>query len=505
LASTTTVWLLSSTNTSTGKPSHLVNLKNPVSFDDFKQRVRRHRSSEVLKAVSTLAANYAAASVKHAAPPSLPNYVQPFSLAAVARAAILYGNEHRNSGVSRSDLIQMCALYANVYDPALKQDPSDDRLRGLLHRTAYEQFNDQFSAMENIARTLLLFEDHAYASPNAPQPTNWQGLLGCDLLTFMRVGFSMHLAGLQYGGDLAFDTLRLPNVTEAFAPLSADQAKAVIDRCFSETIANMKVSGTKAEVSGFEKWSLNPLQARPIIRLPDRYLMPSPRWVIDRFTPTGLYFIGLEKWGSSFTDALGLMFEAYIGTQLRTLKYAEVHPEIVYGNGGKKTVDYFVVTDEAVILVEAKSARPIAATRLGESEGDEDIEKKIGKAIKQINNSARLLQEKDQSLSYINPKGLPVYGVVVTLEPFHLVNAFSPDLIAGADFPTVIVSSHELEGFISAIFDRTDVGSRFMASFNQPVGSPHSLQASVVDLPSRPNQLLKSAWERFSPTEATNF
>jgi hypothetical protein len=477
-----------------------VNLKNPVSFDEFKQRVRRHKSSEVLKAVSTLAADYAAASVNHTAPPSLPNYVQPFSLAAVARAAILYGNEYRDSGVSTSDVTEMCALYANVHDPALTQVPSDGRLRGLLHRAAYEQFNDQFSITENVARTLLLFEDHAYASPNAPQPSNWQELLGCDLLTFMRVGFSMHLAGLQYGGDLAFETLRLPSVTEAFTPLSAEQAMTVIDRGFSETIANMKLSTTEEEVSGLEKWSLNPLQTRPIIRLSDRYLIPCPRWVIDRFTPTGLYFIGLKAWKSCFTDALGLMFEAYIGTQLGTLKHANVHPEIVYGKGGEKTVDYFVVTDQAVILVEAKSARPIAATRRGEPKGDEDIEKKIGKAIKQINNSARLLQEKDLSLSHINPKGLPVYGVVVTLEPFHLVNAFSPDLIDDAAIPTVIVSSHELEGFISAIFDRTDVGSRFMASFNQPVGSPHSLQASVVDLPSRPNQLLKSAWERFSPT-----
>src|SRR4051812_22704655 len=144
----------------------------------------------------------------------------------------------------------------------------------------------------------------------------------------------------------------MAHVAPVFAPLSVDEALSVVDRWYSGTLQELKSTGLEKEVAGFEKWSLNPLVARPIINLEDRYLMPCPRWVIDRFTPTGLYFIGWEAWGSDFTDALGFMFEAYVGTQLRLLNHAMVYGEIVYEGTGKtekKTVDFFVVTSEAVV------------------------------------------------------------------------------------------------------------------------------------------------------------
>jgi hypothetical protein len=45
---------------------------------------------------------------------------------------------------------------------------------------------------------------------------------------------------------------------------------------------------------------------------------------------------------------------------------------------GEKTVDFFVVTDTVIVLVEAKAVRPIEATRLGEPASDEDIDRKVG-------------------------------------------------------------------------------------------------------------------------------
>lgn len=472
-------------------------IRGPVPYDQFKQRVRRHRRTDVLHAVSALAARYAAATVNGEPPPSLPNVVGTFSLAGVARAAILYGNEHRTSGVSVDDLIQMCALYVNVHEPALGEDPGGIRLRGLMHRIAYEQFGHQVSEMENIGRTLLLFDDHAGSTPNAPQPADWEALLGTSLLTFMEIGFAMHVAALHNGGGIAMNVLRLDHVAPIFTPLSVDDALNVVDRWYSATIEELKTTGQRVEATGFEKWSLNPLQVRPIVRFEDRYLMPCPRWVIDRFTPTGLYFIGLEAWGSRFTDALGDMFESYVGSQLQLLDTATVYPEIVYGPNGEKTVDYFVVTSDAVILVEAKSARPVYATRLGQPESDQDISKKVGKAVRQINNTAQLLRDGDPAVAHINPSGLPVVGVVVTLEAFYLLNTFVHDLLDAAEIPTVISSSHELEGFISAVYDRADVGSWFLAAVSQPGPSPPSLHAALSGLPIRSNPLLDDAWARF--------
>jgi hypothetical protein len=88
-----------------------------------------------------------------------------------------------------------------------------------MHRIAYEQFGHQFSEMENIGRTLLLFEDHASASPNAPQASDWEALLGTALLTFMEIGFAMHVAALQNGGGIAMNVLRMDHV----APIVTSQ------------------------------------------------------------------------------------------------------------------------------------------------------------------------------------------------------------------------------------------------------------------------------------------
>jgi hypothetical protein len=472
-------------------------VRGPVPFDRFRQRVRRHRASEVLGAVSALSAQFTAASFGQVSVPRLPNYVQPFALAGVARAALLYGNEHRDSGVTVLDLVEMCFLHANVHDPALDEEPGDVRLRGLMHRIAYEQFGHQFSEMENIGRTLLMFEDHAAASPRSPSAGDWESLLGTSLLSFMELGFALHVAALSNGGGIAFDVLRMDHVAPIFGALSADAALGIIDQWYSSPVTDLRAAGLEAEVLGVEKWSLNPLVARPLVRLTDRYLMPCPRWVIDRFTPTGLYFIGWEAWGSRFTDALGDVFEAYVGTQLGLLEHATVHGEIVYGTNGEKTVDYFVVTEDAVLLIEAKAARPITATRLGRAESDDDVSKKVGKAISQINNTARLLGEGHSALAHVNPTGLPLVGVVVTLEEFHLVNTFLHDILSTAEIPTAVASAHELEGVLAVVFDRADVGSRIMAALRPDPPAPPSLSAATDGLPNRPNPLLDQAWDRF--------
>lgn len=84
-------------------------------------------------------------------------------------------------------------------------------------------------------------------------------------------------------------------------------------------------------------------------------------------------------------------------------------------------------------------------------------------------------------MARINPDGLPIVGVVVTLEPFHLVNTIIHDLIGSADIPVLVASSHELEGFIAAVYDRTDVGGRFVAAFNRPNLEPPTPHAANPD------------------------
>ena len=109
--------------------------------------------------------------------------------------------------------------------------------------------------------------------------------------------------------------------------------------------------------------------------------MPSPRLIVNRITPTALYFIGLDGFGRGFTDSLGCLFEEYVNAQLGLLNHADIRREISYYSPIKKTVDFFVVTPEVVLLVEVKASRPTQDTRFGSPDGDTDVRKKIGKVM----------------------------------------------------------------------------------------------------------------------------
>jgi hypothetical protein len=207
----------------------------------------------------------------------------------------------------------------------------------------------------------------------------------------------------------------------------------------------LRDAGKAGEVVGLEKWSLNPLAEHPVVSVPGRYVMPWPRLILDRCTPTGLYFIALSVFGDRFPDRLGCLFERYVGSQLQVIQHGQVVPEIVFGKSESRTVDYFLITREAVFLVEAKAARPVWSARLGDPDGDADTSAKLTKAFSQVNRSARLLRDGHEALDQI-PKDRPIFGLVVTLEPFHLANSLPlyRDLLPSTQVPTIVVSAHEL-------------------------------------------------------------
>jgi hypothetical protein len=421
----------------------MARIRGPIPIDQFKQPVCRHRTTDALKAIGAFSAELVNANFRSGRSPGEPLAVQHFSLAAAARAALLYGNEHREQPVDRDDVRDMCGYFLQVEDPALEQEPGMDRIRGMLSRIAYEQASFQYSEMENVRRSVAVLLDHAEGCDGALSADEWRELLGVTLEEFMRIGFGMHVAALQNGGQISRSLLEAPHVAPIFTPLPAEQALAVIDTKYAGTVADLRDLGRGTEVPGLEKWSLNPLLVKPIVAVGDGYVLPIPSYVIDRFTPTGLYFIALAKHGSRFTDALGCMFERYVGAQLRHIE----------------------------------------ATRVGDPSSDDDIEKKIGHAIEQINNSAALL-EADPVLAHINPTGLPVRGMVVTLEPFHLINTLVyEDVLTPAKVPTVVVSAHELEGFIAAVLPEPNPDVYLAAAYNPTDElAPRSLSAAVNGL-----------------------
>jgi hypothetical protein len=471
----------------------------PVTYHEFRQAVRRFRRSDVLRGVASLAVRMQQATFQTVPPVPVPNYVSEFSLAGVARTALIAGNELRDRPLSGSDLINLCGLYLNVADPALNNVAGLDRLRQIMSRTAFEQFGFRYSVMENVGRTLSLFVDQEPLCDGAPTAGEWTRALGVPLEAFMWIGFALHIAILENNGSIPRQTHRASNVAAIFAPVSPNEALDVADRWFVATPDRHAELGREWEVAGHEKWSPNPLQNWPLVAIGDDLVGPSPRYIVDRITPTGLYFIGLDAFGSRFTDALGCMFERYVGSQLRLLRNAMVHEEVVFGSPERRTTDYFVVTDEVVVLVEVKSSRPILATRIGHPEGDEDIGKKLGHAKNQILATAKLIEDDHPAVAHI-PKDRPVRGLVVTLEPFHLVQTFRyEDILGETPVPITIASAQDLEGAVAMLADQVDVGERLMRALTPDGDSPPWLRDAVRGLPRVLNPIVNDGWNRFAP------
>ncbi|MFF3547513.1 hypothetical protein ACFYXD_37490 [Streptomyces platensis] len=70
---------------------------------------------------------------------------------------------------------------------------------------------------------------------------------------------------------------------------------------------------------------------------------------------------------------------------------AAVHPEIVYGRSKALSVDWIVVTEELVLLVEVKSVRPTAHVRLASEQRIDEVRRMLGRAYEQIDDTAALI------------------------------------------------------------------------------------------------------------------
>jgi hypothetical protein len=333
----------------------------------------------------------------------------------------------------------------------------------------------------------------------APTVDDWRAALGVTLDEFMRVGFALYVAAIENPGSVTRDLLTLDNVVPIFRPLSAPQARAIIDRHFANTPEGHSTWGREREQRGREKWCPNPLQSRPIVAVGrDDLVVPAPHYLISKVTPTGLYFTGLEAFGTSFTDALGAIFERYVGAQFGQLGAAvAVLGEITYGPHNQKTCDYFVVTPESALLVEVKTARPTLDFRRGATEGLADARRKLLHARDQLNVTELLLADAHPALADI-PKDRPRQRLIVTLEPFFLRQTFGHEVIFDDGDVVPVASAHDLDVVVGTLAANDDAGSRLRAALTVTDASPADLLNSIRDLDPVPNKIIDEAWTRWA-------
>jgi hypothetical protein len=442
-----------------------------VRWDDFVQRVRRHRPSDLLAAIATTNISVAPDGMWE---PSAGGPFFPWGLAVAARESIRAGNEHRASGVTRRDLAQICGMYHNLYDPVV----DDEDAVAAVIRIAFEQFPFQEALFFGAARSRLLFE---LTSPDAAarlrivDSSFWAHVIGQPLDVLFNTGMLLGVGALRNGGQFDLGWFKQPNFAAIREQVTEDVVRDLMATTFATDIPTFRTMCPSSHQRGYERVSFNPLQARPFIRQDvDRYLAPVPQFVFWRASAPSLYYLALENLTGSdrtdFTDDLGTLFEDYVFRQAGQLAVELLLPAVEY-EATKHTIDAILVWPDFVLLIEAKATRLTETSRNGGPTLRSELNRTISRAFEQLNTTAELVRDRHPALVQV-PYDRPLYGLVVTLEPYPFINAtFAREelRVPRPSLPVAVASVQDFERFVAdAITD--PLHATAMASLVDPDG-----------------------------------
>lgn len=421
--------------------------------------------------------------------------VHPWTISAIARESMLYANEYRpEHDITVNDLYRLADAFA-VTDVGHRGDALGLALTSIFN----EQFPYQESEYEEVARTYALYGELGLG----PQ-FDWTEVFGMPLAEAVRAAFVLHVWVFHYGGRFDPAILDLPDMQEVFEHVAPREQVEAIARQLTTTIEEAKAASSQTPIlpPELQRYAFNPLAARPLVDLGDKGIWaPQAMFVYRAFHPINLYYRGWAAWGSSFAHELGLRHEVYVGRQLRlAAEPTALHDEIVYGTPEKKSIDWFWVTDQAVVLFECKSARLALEARAGAAEKVKKVVYDIlVKARIQLDKSEELIQQQTPPFDQF-PNDRPIIGVVVTAEPFYLANSTMAEYGQQSRIPSITMSLRELEHWVCL---PPDVAvSKLLEVLQDPDLSTWSfsqaLDQALGDLPDLPrNPILDEAYKHY--------
>lgn len=434
-----------------------------------------------------------------------PKGFPPWFFAAAARDSLVYGNKYRHKDMTKAGYVNMRNLFTEAYDnPKDGASMTEEDLAAMLGRYAYEQFPYQSSMMEELARPYILFSDtDVPANYRRPRSDEWQKILGGTIEQALGASFIIFVVAMQNNGvfDPAVFTADWYSQLEQAVP--SEVGLRVLD-LLTATVEEARDDGRSApELPDYlQRYSYNPLVKTPLIDIGDglRYA-PQPQFVLRAMTTENLYYRGIRQWEGDFGAALGMRVQAYTGRQLRHTGEHTVIGEFRWQQkrrGGVDSCDWFLITPQATVLIECKSARPGYMAKAGTPDGIEQANAALGKAFVQIKNNADQILAGNPDYAHV-PADRPLVGLVVTAEPFYMAN--TPPVrkvLPDPGIPILTISLRELE--LLAVLPPSEVGSGLEAIVaNDDLYTWPLMKALSQVLPDlhkdRENSLLSEAYE----------
>ncbi|MBT3150046.1 hypothetical protein HTV45_03915 [Streptomyces sp. CHD11] len=201
----------------------------------------------------------------------------------------------------------------------------------------------------------------------------------------------------------------------------------------------------------------------------------------------------MARFGSPFAQDLGDLFEQYTGRQLRQLPDATVHAEIIYRDE-RRSVDWIVVFDDLVLLVEVKPTRP-TQLRLGVLDRTNAALRQLKHARQQVEVTAALITSRHPNFTHI-PVDRPVHGLVVTMEPFHTANApFQREGQPDTGTSVTVCSVAELEHLVT--LRDTSANRVLLERQADALQSTYSLGPALTGQNLGRNAILDEVWDSY--------
>lgn len=383
----------------------------------------------------------------------------PWGLAVAARESLLYGNEHRSARVDHKALTKLMHKFQIAMSLSDEDRSAENLLIRLPTRLMYEQFPYQEPMFDELARShAWMVEGLSDVETKVITEDSIAAMLdGVPLREAIGATFFLQVGALLNGGVYKQSWLDRSDFVDALKVYSRSSIEKTAAR-LTTTLHGFRAAFANRQDKSISiaRFDYNPLVATPFVDLDDGPVAPSNQLILRTVTPAGLYYAGQAEHGKAFSDDLGGLFEHYIGRQLGLIHDAEVLPEISFGKGGGlKSVDWFVILPQLVILVEVKLRRLGIAERAGDAVLMEKLKDTLGKARTQLTRTVEHLSEGHAAFAAI-PTDRPMLGMIVTAEPYYTGPAFLFDqglsVIPGgslADIPVAAVSARDIENLVT--------------------------------------------------------
>ena len=479
----------------------------PVRDVEFVQLVRRYTPSSLVP----LVARYGAAfnEKEQYRQPSATQYA-PWVLAEVARVSLVSGTEFNRATAEDGDLWECCRAYLALVDKGLQRREDGAIGRFLLRMSS--QLGFQQPTLNDLARTVALFELTTPRKTPKVTVAGWaEGLLGCSLQDYVGAAILLYVSALRNSGNFDLDWIDEPMFADITAEIPAHVLRRIITDQYVATVQDLKAMQSEAEsLAGVpdeedRRFSFNPLSSRPAVAgIANELIIPVPDFLVRQASPLGIYYSGIKKWGTSFSNDIGDLFESYVGKQLNLVPGAQVISEIEFGPKKSRSlsVDWFLVFNSCVVLVEVKATRPTEPVRRASSQAGKDLEKRLGHSIEQLNRSAHGITEHMPEFNHV-PSDRPLLGLVVTMEPFFTVNSpFGLSYLPTCDIPFRIASISELEQLVTV--DDVSADRLLLDFMSDTANNGSSINGALTGHLGRRNQIIDEAWRTYPwPNEVT--